>query len=109
MNDNAKGPAKSAGAQLRRYGEQALREVRIFLIHHRFSSHLGPLIFAFQDIRNLLSEWAEDIQDCERIWIRASTANKRIFYDYDEAVIQKGDERLRGFPFPTRRPVSWRS
>jgi hypothetical protein len=26
-NDNAKGPAKSAGAQLRRYGEQALRDV----------------------------------------------------------------------------------
>jgi hypothetical protein len=30
MNDNAKGPAKSAGAQLRRYGEQALRDVRSF-------------------------------------------------------------------------------
>ena len=27
VNDNAKGPAKSAGAQLRRYGEQALKEV----------------------------------------------------------------------------------
>ena len=27
MNDNAKGPAKSAGALLRRYGEQALRDV----------------------------------------------------------------------------------
>lgn len=26
-NDNAKGPAKSAGAMLRRYGEQALRDV----------------------------------------------------------------------------------
>ncbi|RXW20680.1 hypothetical protein EST38_g5183 [Candolleomyces aberdarensis] len=83
VNDNAKGPAKSAGAQLRRYGEQALRD----------------------DIRNLLNEWADDIHDCERIWIRASTANKRIFYDYDEAVVQKGDERLRGFPFPTRRPT----
>lgn len=31
VNDNAKGPAKSAGAQLRRYGEQALRDVRITL------------------------------------------------------------------------------
>lgn len=27
VNDNAKGPAKSAGALLRRYGEQALRDV----------------------------------------------------------------------------------
>lgn len=29
LNDNAKGNAKSAGAMLRRYGEQALRDVRI--------------------------------------------------------------------------------
>lgn len=39
MNDNAKGNAKSAGAQLRRYGEQALREVPwIYLFAvHRFT------------------------------------------------------------------------
>ena len=30
-NDSAKGNAKSAGAQLRRYGEQSLRDVRFFL------------------------------------------------------------------------------
>jgi hypothetical protein len=29
-NDNAKGAAKSAGAQLRRYGEQALRDASLF-------------------------------------------------------------------------------
>ncbi|TFK39410.1 hypothetical protein BDQ12DRAFT_681737 [Crucibulum laeve] len=83
VNDNAKGPAKSAGAQLRRYGEQALRD----------------------DIRSLLDEWAEDIHDCERIWIRASVSNRKIFLDYDESPIAKGDERLRTFPFPTRRPT----
>ncbi|KAF8884967.1 hypothetical protein BD779DRAFT_1534724 [Infundibulicybe gibba] len=83
VNDNAKGNAKSAGAQLRRYGEQALRD----------------------DIRNLLQEWQEEIDMCERIWIRASTSNRRIFLDYEEAVIAKGDERLRTFPFPTRRPT----
>lgn len=33
LNDNAKGNAKSAGAQLRRYGEQALRDVRFSLIY----------------------------------------------------------------------------
>ena len=33
VNDNAKGPAKSAGALLRRYGEQALRDV---------SDHMWP-------------------------------------------------------------------
>ncbi|KDR67970.1 hypothetical protein GALMADRAFT_129807 [Galerina marginata CBS 339.88] len=82
-NDNAKGFAKSAGALLRRYGEQALRD----------------------DIRNLLQEWAEDIASCERIWIRASTSNRKIFYDFEGAPFNKNDERLRTFPFPTRRPT----
>ncbi|KAL6304505.1 hypothetical protein BKA93DRAFT_915561 [Sparassis latifolia] len=83
INDNAKSKAVSAGAMLRRYGEQALRD----------------------DIRNLLQDWAEDIENCERIWIRASVSNRRIFLDYDGAVIHKGDDRLRTFPFPTRRPT----
>ncbi|KAG0709205.1 hypothetical protein DFH29DRAFT_793874 [Suillus ampliporus] len=83
VNDNSKGAAISAGATLRRYGEQALRD----------------------DIRNLLQDWAEDIQDCERIWIRASVSNRRIFFDYENCVINKGDDRLRTFPFPTRRPT----
>ncbi|KAJ7695094.1 hypothetical protein B0H17DRAFT_931041 [Mycena rosella] len=83
LNDNAKGNAKSAGAQLRRYGEQALRD----------------------DIRNLIQEWAEEIDGCERIWIRASGTNRKIFVDYEGSVIAKGDGRLRTFPFPTRRPT----
>ncbi|KAJ6496791.1 hypothetical protein DFH09DRAFT_341711 [Mycena vulgaris] len=83
LNDNAKGNAKSAGAQLRRYGEQALRD----------------------DIRNLIQEWAEEIDACERIWIRASGTNRKIFVDYEDSVIAKGDGRLRTFPFPTRRPT----
>ncbi|KAH7890711.1 hypothetical protein F5I97DRAFT_1798663 [Phlebopus sp. FC_14] len=83
LNDNAKGPAKSAGAMLRRYGEQSLRD----------------------DIRGLLQDWAEDIHECERIWIRASVSNRRIFLDYEDCIIAKGDGRLRTFPFPTRRPV----
>ncbi|KAF8920695.1 hypothetical protein CPB85DRAFT_1272507 [Mucidula mucida] len=74
LNDNAKGNAKSAGAQLRRYGEQALRDVRRY-------------------------------DDCERIWIRASGTNRKIFMDYDGCAIAKGDQRLRTFPFPTRRPT----
>ncbi|KAG6910244.1 hypothetical protein DXG01_012379 [Tephrocybe rancida] len=82
-NDNAKGNAKSAGAQLRRYGEQSLRD----------------------DIRNLLVEWSEEIGTCERIWIRASGSNRKIFMGYDDAIISKGDDRLRTFPFPTRRPT----
>ncbi|KAF9221379.1 hypothetical protein BS17DRAFT_264236 [Gyrodon lividus] len=83
INDNAKGAAVSAGAILRRYGEQALRD----------------------DIRNLLQDWAEDIHECERIFVRASVSNRRIFLDYDGCVINKSDDRLRTFPFPTRRPT----
>ncbi|KAI1793571.1 hypothetical protein LXA43DRAFT_942466 [Ganoderma leucocontextum] len=83
LNDNAKSKAVSAGAMLRRYGEQALRD----------------------DIRNLLADWADEIHDSERIFIRASVSNRRTFLDYEGAIIQKGDERLRGFPFPTRRPT----
>ncbi|KAF9477764.1 hypothetical protein BDN70DRAFT_91870 [Pholiota conissans] len=82
-NDNAKGNAKSAGAQLRRYGEQALRD----------------------DIRELLEDWREELNSCERIWMRANISNRRIFYDYEGAPWAKDDERLRTFPFPTRRPT----
>lgn len=84
-NDKAKGNAKSAGATLRRYGEQALKE----------------------DIQNLLLEWAEDVELSERIWLRASSSSRKTFWDYENAPIVKGDTRLRGYPFPTRRPVSF--
>ncbi|CAE6454621.1 unnamed protein product [Rhizoctonia solani] len=83
VNDNAKGPAKSAGAQLRRYGEQALRE----------------------DIQGLLMEWSEDVRNSERIFFRASVSNRKMFWDWENSPIKKGDDRLRTFPFPTRRPT----
>ena len=54
----------------------------------------------------MLGEWSDEIDQCERVWIRASASNRRIFFDYEEPVLTKGDERLRTFPFPTRRPVS---
>ncbi|KAG9100677.1 hypothetical protein FRC06_003857 [Ceratobasidium sp. 370] len=83
VNDNAKGPAKSAGAQLRRYGEQALRD----------------------DIQELLADWAEEVKASERIFFRASVSNRKMFWDWEESPIKKGDKRLRTFPFPTRRPT----
>ncbi|KAI0705150.1 hypothetical protein BC835DRAFT_1499259 [Cytidiella melzeri] len=82
-NDNAKSKAVSAGAMLRRYGEVALRD----------------------DIRNLLTDWAEELHACERVFIRASVSNRKIFMGYEGAVLKKDDERLRSFPFPTRRPT----
>ncbi|ELU43624.1 cytoplasmic protein [Rhizoctonia solani AG-1 IA] len=63
VNDNAKGPAKSAGAQLRRYGEQALRE----------------------DIQGILAEWSEDVRKSELIFFRASVSNRKMFWDWENA------------------------
>lgn len=68
---------------LRRYGEQELQN----------------------DIRTLMTEWEEDIALCERIFIRASTHGKHSFWGYDGAVLDKGDSRIKSFPFPTRRPT----
>jgi hypothetical protein len=83
LNDNAKSKAVSAGAMLRRYGEQALQE----------------------EIRALMTEWEDDIALSERVFIRASTHGKKSFWGYEGAVLRSRDERIRGFPFPTRRPV----
>lgn len=71
MNDNAKGPAKSAGAQLRRYGEQALRE----------------------DVQGLLAEWEDEVRESERIFFRASVSNRKMFWDWEGSPIQKGQRR----------------
>ncbi|WVW80156.1 hypothetical protein I302_102132 [Kwoniella bestiolae CBS 10118] len=83
LNDNAKSKAVSAGAMLRRYGEQALQE----------------------EIRALMLDWEDDLAASERIFIRASTHGKKSFYGYEGAVLSKNDERFRTFPFPTRRPT----
>jgi hypothetical protein len=52
-----------------------------------------------------MTEWKDEIEASERIWIRANVSNKRIFYDYEAAPFLKDDSRLRSFPFPTRRPT----
>ncbi|TIA88973.1 hypothetical protein E3P81_03187 [Wallemia ichthyophaga] len=86
-NDMAKGKANSAGAMIRRYNEQALAE----------------------DVRALMNEWKDDIDGSERIFVRAtSSSNRRILFggaNNDDCVIKKTDPRIRGFPFPTRRPT----
>jgi hypothetical protein len=51
---------------------------------------MSPLIYDMQDIRNLLQDWGDEINNCERIWIRASGPNRKIFLDYDGAIIAKG-------------------
>ncbi|KAK3500755.1 hypothetical protein B0T13DRAFT_229450 [Neurospora crassa] len=82
-NDNAKGAAHSAGANLRRYNEQALVE----------------------DVRGLLAEWKGLIDTSDLLFIRATglTNRRTLFGPYDGQVLRANDPRIRGFPFMTRR------
>ncbi|GAA5991077.1 hypothetical protein JCM11641_002319 [Rhodosporidiobolus odoratus] len=82
-NDNANGKAKSMGAQLRRHNEAALTD----------------------EVRELLSSWQADIDSSELVFLRCSKNNYKTFFGYDDAVLQRGDSRMRGFTFPTRRPT----
>ncbi len=82
-NDNAKGNAHSAGSSIRRYNETAL----------------------VQEVRELLAEWKQLIDSAELLFVRATgTTNRRtLFGPYEDQVLDIKDERLRGFPFNTRR------
>ncbi|KAL2269590.1 hypothetical protein VTJ83DRAFT_1774 [Remersonia thermophila] len=82
-NDNAKGPAHSAGAWIRRYNEQALVD----------------------DVRGLLKDWKSLIDTSDLLFIRATgnTNRRTLFGPYEGQVLRPNDPRIRGFPFSTRR------
>ncbi|KAJ9267958.1 hypothetical protein DTO195F2_292 [Paecilomyces variotii] len=82
-NDSAKGAAHSAGSSLRRYNEAALEK----------------------EIRELLGEWKDLIDNAQLLFVRATgSTNRRILFGpYDGQVLRQNDPRLRGFPFNTRR------
>ncbi|GAA6008943.1 Vms1p [Rhodotorula paludigena] len=83
-NDSANGKAKSAGAMIRRYNEAMLND----------------------EVRALLSDWRDDIAASELVFLRCSKNNYKTFFGYaDDAPLQKGDQRVRGFGFPTKRPT----
>ncbi|GAA5831544.1 hypothetical protein JCM3766R1_001799 [Sporobolomyces carnicolor] len=83
LHDGGNGKAKSAGAQIRRHNEAALVD----------------------EVRELLNDWREEIDDSELIFLRCSKSYYRVFMGYDDAVLTRGDPRIRGFTFPTRRPT----
>ncbi|GAA6009333.1 hypothetical protein JCM11491_004276 [Sporobolomyces phaffii] len=83
LHDGGNGKAKSAGAQIRRHNEAALTD----------------------EVRSLLNDWREEIDDSELIFLRCSKSYYRVFMGYDDAVLTRGDPRIRGFTFPTRRPT----
>lgn len=87
--DAARGAAnriRSAGATLRRYGEQALQN----------------------EVHALLKAWAPILADVQCVFIRASARDKReLVYGWSDSPVhplaQQG--RVRNIPFPTRRPT----
>ncbi|KAM0750616.1 hypothetical protein T439DRAFT_380502 [Meredithblackwellia eburnea MCA 4105] len=82
-NDNAKGKAKSMGAQLRRYNEMALTE----------------------EVQDILVQWTQEINDSEIVFLRCSKSNYKTFFDFEKSPLDKKDPRVRGYSFPTRRPT----
>ncbi|KAJ0409157.1 hypothetical protein ATCC90586_004690 [Pythium insidiosum] len=82
-NDNAGGRAKSAGATLRRYNEQQLK----------------------QDIVDLLVQWKEHLQSTELIFLACVKAERQVFFGGKTPVLTADDTRIRRVPFITSRPT----
>ncbi|GAA5878414.1 hypothetical protein JCM3774_002830 [Rhodotorula dairenensis] len=83
-NDSANGKAKSAGAQIRRYNEAMLTD----------------------EVRALLDSWSDEIESSELVFLRCSKNNYKTFFGYsDDAPLRKGDPKIRGYGFPTKRPT----
>ncbi|XP_063355533.1 tRNA endonuclease ANKZF1 isoform X2 [Pelmatolapia mariae] len=72
---------KSAGAALRRHNEAAL----------------------VKDIQDLLVTWAEHLKWASKIFIRAPSYNKTIFFGGRGGPLDKKDPRICTIPFATRR------
>jgi hypothetical protein len=82
--DNAKGKANSAGSNLRRANEMALQN----------------------EVRELLSQWRKELDQCDSIFIRANGVQNRKILVFDGSPLQTDDTRIRSIPFTTKRPTT---
>ncbi|KAI9021898.1 hypothetical protein DFJ74DRAFT_756676 [Hyaloraphidium curvatum] len=84
-NDGSKSAvAHSAGAELRRYNEQMLRE----------------------EVREVLKQHEQLLDESELLFVQASgSSNQRVIFGYEGAVLRRDDERIRSIPFTTKRPT----
>lgn len=87
-HDNKGGKARSAGAMLRRYGEQALKD----------------------DIASLLQLWSGHIQCCSVLLIAAPRTLQHCLFDVSMSkgggtVLSKDDPRISSVPFAVSRPT----
>ncbi|PWA00654.1 hypothetical protein BB558_003290 [Smittium angustum] len=82
-HDKAKGqPAKSAGAQIRRYNEIKLMD----------------------DISSILLEWKNYLTSSSRIFQSTSKATRRVFFGNENSVIPYDSEKIRICPIQIGRP-----
>ncbi|KAK9764895.1 hypothetical protein K7432_007215 [Basidiobolus ranarum] len=77
------GKIRSAGAHLRRYNETALK----------------------QEVRELLSEWREYLDNSQTIFIHAPGGNRNTLFDYPDSPLERRDTKIHSFPFMTQRPT----
>lgn len=83
--DSAKGKANSAGSNLRRANEFAL----------------------MTEVRELLNSWKRHLDECQSVFIRASGMQSRnTLLGYEGAPLRNDDDRVRSFPFSTKRATS---
>lgn len=47
-----------------------------------------------QEVRELLNDWREEIDDSELIFLRCSKSYYRVFMGYDDAVLTRGELSL---------------
>eukprot|EP01038_Epipyxis_sp_PR26KG_P005918 gene5918-8163_t len=80
-HDKKSGKARSAGAMLRRYGEQALNE----------------------DIQDLLNQWSELIGNSSQILISAPKTMRSVFFE--DTCVKKDDNRIIYVSFPIEKPT----
>lgn len=85
-NDNAKGKASSAGAQIRRHNEMALTEVRSLSLLR--CETVSDNVF-LQEVQALLTSWRDEIQGSELVFLRASKTNHKTFFGFPGAPIDK--------------------
>ena len=62
-------------------------------------------IFKLQDIQDLLLSWSEHLKSCDRLFLRAPSYNKSLYFGSKTAPLIKSDPRIRMIPFATRRPT----
>ena len=73
---------KSIGSQLRRAGEQMLKE----------------------DITNMVKKWKTMIDNCALIFLSTPKASQKDFYESVGSVFEKDDPRIRRVPFDAGKP-----